>query len=826
MISVIVVTLALITNIIALALSFPSVFEDSPIVYRSGINGNIDLPYLPGSIDDYWIEIPNITKEGEPIPISIGTSDGSTPSLPLSIKIVGDDGSYQRHQLFDAFRDNNWYSWTVFPGDLSPGEYSLDIEYRGIHEYLPIGKTGSDLIVSERNGTFPFPIVNGSLWLDEGISIHIGGSDQREVSEVQLILKNGTEFDMEHRGNGNFYLGMEGKPLRGWHYVTFRLSWNDSDYNDYGEYLFHFGSGEAPSSMFDQLKITHPFSGFDELYEQKPIDVLVTEGGDDPEILTSTYYQFILDLSLNKTVNGDLVPLPTPIMSIEGKRVYLRPMIPLGRFGGMLRSPDSYNDHQDDGLMIRSDDWDKNLTILEKDLFLRERQSPEIIFEPDPFDEPEKVTGDIELRIEEGWELVTYRDFNGTPLLSLDLERLSMERKISSRDSGDIIAYSSILPLSGDLLGQEVKTEAYAEFQMEVTVSFIFFSFPIPLTGSMIPAWFTFISLSITFSLFILAFRSIKKGKKIGWGAEGRTDLIRSGPDLYILSTTYMAALFFSWVVVIMFDLLEQPTPVPSLLSDQTPIWIRMVLLADASVWEEVVARVMFIGIPLLLFHPSRKWGIERFKVLLGGKGSFGKPEVILILVSSSFFGLAHLGWGPWKVIPTFVTGALFGYLYIKVGLHAAIAMHFLFDYDSFIYELLDYPYLQLYIVYYLAILMGGFFLAWILVRSKHWLRDRSGRDLDRKWILISHSLLTITLVIFIVLTSSFNGYAMVLTSVPLLNAGAIMLDRSRVKYVPAIMVVISSFISLALAPIGLMWLFDKNEKDHGSDQNQKVMLS
>ncbi len=111
-------------------------------------------------------------------------------------------------------------------------------------------------------------------------------------------------------------------------------------------------------------------------------------------------------------------------------------------------------------------------------------------------------------------------------------------------------------------------------------------------------------------------------------------------------------------------------------------------------------------------------------------------------------------------------------------------------------------------------------------MRSKHWLRDRTGRDLDRKWILVTHSLITIILVIFIVLTSSFNGYAMVLTSVPLLNAGAIMLDRSRVKYIPSIMVVISSFISLAMAPIGLMWLFDRNEKDHNSDQNQKVILS
>jgi hypothetical protein len=241
-----------------------------------------------------------------------------------------------------------------------------------------------------------------------------------------------------------------------------------------------------------------------------------------------------------------------------------------------------------------------------------------------------------------------------------------------------------------------------------------------------------------------------------------------------------------------------------------------MILLADASVWEEVVARVMFIGIPLLFLNPSKKWNLDRFKILLGGKGKFGISEVVLILISSSFFGLAHIGWGPWKVLPTFVTGALFGYLYIKVGLHAAIAMHFLFDYDGFIYDLIDYPYYQLYSVYYFALLSGGFFLSWIMVRFKHWMENRSGRSVDRKWILIAHSTMVMLLVAYVYVTNGITGYTLVLVMVPFLNAGGLLLERGGLKYIPEFIVGFSSFLSLAFAPIGLMWIMERNLPDKG----------
>jgi hypothetical protein len=182
------------------------------------------------------------------------------------------------------------------------------------------------------------------------------------------------------------------------------------------------------------------------------------------------------------------------------------------------------------------------------------------------------------------------------------------------------------------------------------------------------------------------------------------------------------------------------------------------------------------------------------------------------------------MGWGPWKVIPTFITGALFGYLYIKVGLHAAIAMHFLFDYDGFIYDLLDYPYIQLYAVYYFALLFGGFFLAWILVRFKGWILHRSGRVFDRKWILVAHSILVVFLVLYITISNGLTDYAIVLSAVPFLNGGALIFKRVDVKIVPEIMVLFSSLISLALAPLGMMWLLD--DKIHFNMDREHVRMS
>lgn len=108
-------------------------------------------------------------------------------------------------------------------------------------------------------------------------------------------------------------------------------------------------------------------------------------------------------------------------------------------------------------------------------------------------------------------------------------------------------------------------------------------------------------------------------------------------------------------------------------------MYATMFSLASAGVWEEIITRVLIIGLPLgvvaLLTEKKQSW-----RYLLGGFG-VNKAAMISIIVAALVFGYAHASWGFGKIIPAFVFGIAAGYLYAKYGLYAAILMHFVNDY-------------------------------------------------------------------------------------------------------------------------------------------------
>ncbi|MDR2846438.1 MAG: CPBP family intramembrane metalloprotease [Candidatus Methanoplasma sp.] len=99
-----------------------------------------------------------------------------------------------------------------------------------------------------------------------------------------------------------------------------------------------------------------------------------------------------------------------------------------------------------------------------------------------------------------------------------------------------------------------------------------------------------------------------------------------------------------------------------------------------APVWEELVVRVIYIGVPITVVSLIITKKIRSLRHLLGGFGA-SKFAMILIVFSSIVFGLAHEpSWGLWMVFPAAYIGLALGYLYMRFGLHAAIALHFLFN--------------------------------------------------------------------------------------------------------------------------------------------------
>lgn len=106
-------------------------------------------------------------------------------------------------------------------------------------------------------------------------------------------------------------------------------------------------------------------------------------------------------------------------------------------------------------------------------------------------------------------------------------------------------------------------------------------------------------------------------------------------------------------------------------------------ILLNAGMWEELVSRVLLIGVPLWLMHRAAGRATPVAAIWRGGLLAQGwdRGAVVLLIGSSFLFGLWHLGgFGLWKVAPTAVGGALFAWLYLRGGLPAAVLAHVLLD--------------------------------------------------------------------------------------------------------------------------------------------------
>ncbi len=145
--------------------------------------------------------------------------------------------------------------------------------------------------------------------------------------------------------------------------------------------------------------------------------------------------------------------------------------------------------------------------------------------------------------------------------------------------------------------------------------------------------------------------------------------------------------------------------PTPSL--GEEPLYERMMLLLNASVYEELITRTVYLGIPLYIFYKLQKKNISFIKIF-GGTKEIGYPEIFFILLSATIFGLAHVpGWTWWKFFPAFIAGIVLGYAYVRYGIYASITMHFLNDFSSIPAEV--YPqYTLVYSLIMLGLIIAG----------------------------------------------------------------------------------------------------------------------
>ena len=227
---------------------------------------------------------------------------------------------------------------------------------------------------------------------------------------------------------------------------------------------------------------------------------------------------------------------------------------------------------------------------------------------------------------------------------------------------------------------------------LESPIEYIFIIFPFPVLlftigGAEFQAWHI-LMLSLLIGAFAYSNYDILKD----WlSRRGQMLLSLTAPDkakssLEGVAKLFMACSFFStmYFIILTLSSIEMETPPFDEFSRAELIYG----LFNASVFEELISRVLLIGIPLLAIALVQKWN-KPWKKLLGGGLDITPMTMSLITFAAIFFALAHVGsWDLWKVPQVLVTGFALGYAFVRYGLHASIMIHFSINLSSSIMEI------------------------------------------------------------------------------------------------------------------------------------------
>jgi Type II CAAX prenyl endopeptidase Rce1-like len=280
----------------------------------------------------------------------------------------------------------------------------------------------------------------------------------------------------------------------------------------------------------------------------------------------------------------------------------------------------------------------------------------------------------------------------------------------------------------------------------------VFFYVPVPLPYGVFVSQDKTLFLSyyglITAAIFLIgAYFAVRERREI-WRSftapiEAIGTRLRSRSAWIAVAQVWMAVTFFQIAVIYLLRLVQIEPTNPIDLTAQNA-WVWLFELANAGVYEEVVFRLLLIGLPMALGSlVLRIMDVNRgatgngpgsagrfiagaWRYLIGGVLRRDSPKEAqvaawaFLFASSAIFGLAHeSGWGWWKVVPSMVAGLGFGYLFLRHGIGAAILAHFVNDYAlSLSYEGIGGDALAILIslVFFGLAIAGAGFLVWYAI--------------------------------------------------------------------------------------------------------------
>jgi hypothetical protein len=209
---------------------------------------------------------------------------------------------------------------------------------------------------------------------------------------------------------------------------------------------------------------------------------------------------------------------------------------------------------------------------------------------------------------------------------------------------------------------------------------------PIGLFSFSDPGWFLLYYLGLVFAVVVSILLAVGlDGKKlvsdmVSSVRDGRLSL-STGTSWAMIAQLFCTYLFFSTAYLLLLSMFGVDTASPT--TQSYPQWFLLFELLNASVYEEIATRLVFLGVPMFLIAlGSGVRGRPLLKELLGGSGRMKSYTWVLIIASATIFGIAHIpSWDVYKLAPTLFAGLILGYVYVKKGIWAAILFHFVVDY-------------------------------------------------------------------------------------------------------------------------------------------------
>jgi len=814
------VALLLAMNLIALVASFPHIVVGLREEGTSGLSGSLRLPYLPSGGEVTVVEAPGTVGPGDPFPVTVSYPSGKVPYGIQSLVFIPESGD--GHDLELSWRmalsvPERRNSSCLVPGLPDIGKWRMRLRGSAMPGGMALYEVdlGTTVVVDRAASKGPgtMPVLREDLTVNDhlafrtvaddaeqdGLSVHLDGSflaDLRQVGPLSVL-------DMSHVSQG-------------WHVLSVQALDGAR-----AEWVFLTGPSAGDVRPAPDIVLERAFEWTDSIFGQgEEGRITAFDGG--TEVREGATYRVTLSYPVD--IAGGMegleglsrfAPHRAQGISVWG-RVYpaipksgteLECVITLGSstFGDGSRSLTV--GPLENGANFRT----RRLTVV-----LVEDRSISLELDPDPYG-PEGPRPGITVGVtvtDRGYTLGR-KDAIVRPSLHLDGEQV---QGASSQEYGYWSVWNWSLSddkgVSGSVLDLSVMMSFVYRDSLPVLVPlppFVFGATPY-MSGWALVAWFSALSLAIVGSIGLLGwqqyrwFRRPVPGEAL-WSGSDDAPLVRT-------STVVASIIFFSVVSVLAFQVMEQPTPVPGFLSAEVPVHYRMLALAEASVWEEVITRVLYIGVPLSLMGLfGKRKGLAGG--LFGGTGKVGRSEAALILLSASVFGLAHIGWGIWKVLPTFISGLLFGYLFVKVGVHATIAVHFFIDYSSFPAELFGIGGLAgptTLIIDMVLFVLGCIFLG-RTVWSATGMLSRSA-SLRRSIVMVTHCLTSTAMGFHLLMNGGAPVLAFVMLTMP---AGYILFNGLRDildlrKRGPILLV--QSYLTLVLAPLGAAYVLSREEDE------------